>query len=474
MIEETGTIVYLENLNRQQSPAIRYIRQRLARRFGVLGEEFLVEVNSEALEVEERNIKQRCEFTWEVDEELDCKNNPTIRGWIGTTSSPVKDEIGNGVVVMARGKLCQDQDAFGVAGTGVTGQAALAYLVGEIHADFLDQEEDLISTSRTSVFWDREPAKTLYDFINQKIKKICREWVEKRKDKKLEKIRETPMYKERIADLPSRQKDLIDDFLSELAGKDEVNEESILETADFLASGVEYQSFMDLVYDIDQADIREPQKLFELFKEWEVIDALELLRVAQGRYQTLKKFGELIDKNAKEIPDIHDFIVDNPWLLDPKWDYVDEEVHYRDLLKEEHPKEELEEGNRRIDFICLGSGESLRVIELKRPDVTIGKTQMRQLEDYVDFVRDKLGTGPGNYQSVKGFIIGDKISQREEAKRQAERLESDMMYVRTYRNLRSTAEKTHEHIVDVFKRKAERTGDQRLLSRVEQMEEGSD
>ncbi|OYT43784.1 hypothetical protein B6U84_05560 [Candidatus Bathyarchaeota archaeon ex4484_40] len=435
--EPNGTTVRLSRLKRKRPVDISYVRRNLARHFSVLGEDFIVRVNGEPLTPAERELKRECEFVWEVNEVIDQELGLRVYGWIGTMKKTVPPEIERGIVIMARGKLVQTPTTFDVGGRGITGQHALAYLVGEIHADFLDEEEDLIATGRRSVIWEKEPAATLRRWVNEKIREICRCWAEKRRERKMKAIRELPIYKERIETLPRREKKIIDGFLAKMAEREDIEEEAIIKLADFLASSVEYDTFLDLMRAIDEAGVTKPEILIEFFKEWEILDAIEMIRIVEGRLKAINKFQELVRIKAKEVPTLHKFLVDNPWILDPTWDYLDDEVDYRNMLLEKFPEaEDVPEENRRIDFLCLGYGNVLNVIELKRPGSTIGRKELRQLEDYVDFISPLLGTDPQrSYQTVVGYIIGGRIS-RDVGRRMIERLRRDGIYVRTYEDLR--------------------------------------
>ena len=68
-------------------------------------------------------------------------------------------------------------------------------------------------------------------------------------------------------------------------------------------------------------------------------------------------------------------------MLDPSWDYLDDEVYYSDLLRKRFPDEDesLDE-NRRIDFLCLGYGQTLNVVELKRPGSKGGERSYASLK----------------------------------------------------------------------------------------------
>jgi hypothetical protein len=174
--ETDGTRVILLRLNRKRPPEIDSMRRTLARHFSVLGEDFVVKVNGVVITPDERDLRGRCQFAWPIDEFVDEERTLKVTGWIGTMEKTVPRDTERGIAVMARGKLVQIPTLFDVGGTGFTGMHALSYMVGEIHAEFLDDIEDLVGTGRRSVVWEREEAQKLRKWANEKIKTICGEW----------------------------------------------------------------------------------------------------------------------------------------------------------------------------------------------------------------------------------------------------------------------------------------------------------
>ncbi len=472
--EANGTTVKLTHLKRERAVNVPRIRRNLARHFSILGSDFSVKVNGSPLKPAQRELRKRCEYVWEIkDEYVDEKSGLKVNGWIGTMKKTVPPDIERGIVVMSRGKLVQTSTTFDIGGKGITGQHALAYIVGELQAEFLDMEEDFIATGRRSVLWEKEPALKLRQWANKKIREVCREWAEKRREKKMKKVRELPTYKERIVNLPKREKKIVDGFLSKMAEREDVEIETIERTADFLATGVEYDAFLDLMETVVKAEVAKPEALIDFFKEWEVLDAIEMVRVVEGRLNAIRKFQELVRIRAKEVPTIHNFLVDNPWLLDPTWDYLDDEVDFRNKLLKRFPEaKNVTEENRRIDFLCLGYGNALNIIELKRPESSIGRKELGQLEDYVDYVRTLLGTDPASYQTVVGYIIGGRLVRTREVGEKAARLRQASMYVRTYNDLQKRVLSVYKRFIEVLERKAIRISDKRLLEGLERLKTG--
>lgn len=469
--KEHGTIVTLTDLDRERRPSSRYIVERLARRFSVLDEEFVVNVNGESVEPTDRGLKANCQYVEDFDEGIEDSqgNEYDVRGWIGTMEGRVEEEQ-KGVAVMARGKLVQEPTLFGVSMTK-TGQFALEYLVGEIHADFVDDDElDLISTDRSSLAWGKEPATQLRDWLKDELTRVADEGAAVRKENRLADAKETESYDERIESLPDDKREEIDEFIGEASQDRNFKSGEKDEFIERVAESAEKEVFTDFLTDMRDVEVSDTDAVFDLFDRWEVIDALELMQVARGRLETISKFRMLIETDARDDEQIHKFISENPWVMEPRWDYVDDEPKYSDQIEEQFPAKNFHDNpGDRLQVLCLGYGENLNLVEILRPDDTIERHNLENLERYVDYLRSEVSGKDDTYRNVSGYVIGGEISSL--AERKADRLERDDIYGRTYERMQEIAEATFDQFLEVFREKAEKTGDRRLLNRVETLEE---
>jgi hypothetical protein len=187
---------------------------------------------------------------------------------------------------MARIRLVQTLTFFDVGRTGFTEMHALSYMAGEIHAEFLDDIEDLVGTGRRSVVWEREEAQKLRRWANDRIKTICGEWVRKRTEQKLQRLKQTRVYRV-IESRPSQESRIIKSFLERLAGLENMDKDVLERVAEVMVSGVEYKAFLELVEELDRLDVTDSELLVKFFREWELIDAIELGRVCEGRLHVI-------------------------------------------------------------------------------------------------------------------------------------------------------------------------------------------
>ena len=173
-------------------------------------------------------------------------------------------------------------------------------MVGEIHADFLDDDEDLISTGRRSVVWEREPAASLRSWLNDSIRYVCKEWAKKRESEGLKVVQALPSYKERIAKLPAPERKLVDKFLTSVVKAGTTDADALERITDFAASNVEYQAFLAFVETLEKADVAKPEEIVRFFEEWEVLDATDMIRLVEGRVEAINKFQELVETRVRD------------------------------------------------------------------------------------------------------------------------------------------------------------------------------
>lgn len=461
---EKGTIVKLKRLKRKRAIDVKSVKTRLARRFTVIGPDFEVKINGKPILPEDRLLKEKCQWIWKVeDEKISEENDWTVSGWIGTMKSPLEDKDLAGVVIVVRGKLAQEPTYFEIKGAK---QFIEVYLVGEIHAEFLDEEEEFISAYRGSIVWESEPGSVLKEWGQKKLRKIQGEWSERRRQEREKVIREDSEFKVWLEDLPPAEAKMADKFIKAITSDEKMEEERRKELAHFMIDSFEQRVFQTLIAALPE----EPQdaRLIEIFEEWGFIEAKEILRIVRGRISTIDQFVKFVKENAREKPTLHNFFREWPWILDPTWTQWNDEVRFSQLLRENFPDDDLDEPDRRIDFVCVGAGDTVHVVELKRPGHKINADDLEQLLHYVAFVRRRLDNVPERgYRDASGYIIGGEVSRDELTQEKKLALQGRRMYVRRYDNLIVIAQKLH----DDFRTKLEKFERRRKERKVQTREE---
>jgi hypothetical protein len=466
-----GTRITLRKFTKFSSRSIPIARLRkgLARRFSVIGgaHAFEVVINGSPISPAERDLKAFLDkdangnlYIWSYDNlKIEEDEDWTVSGWIGALKRTDQnlDGIDRGIALMARGKLVQEPFVF----EAVVGQQyALSYIIGELHVEFVDAAEDTIGTNRNSLVWDIDANATLRRWGRDAVNRIAREWAEKRREDNLRALDQNELYqdyKRKAGETGgnARALKLGDQLVRQTIEKNTTASEDELKSAiQTTLNFLEFDAFLDIASDLVDADLHDTGKILNLFREWQVIEAMEMARVTKGRITTIEKLQKLIDTDALEVPTLHNFLKEFPWVIDPRWTMVDDEVSFSKLLRRKYPEPpELPEGDRRIDFLCVRESANLVVVEIKRPGHKASTKDLNQIEEQVSFVRDYISRSTdreyGNEPATGYLLCGgmvDTYSVREKRKN----LENSGIYVRLYSHLLTTAQRVHKEFINRY------------------------
>ena len=469
-----GTKITLRNITRfkNRKISIETLRRGLARRFAIIGgqNDFEVIINGDPITIDERDLKSKLatdengdQYIWEYnDTEIKDGTGWTVSGWIGALNrtSQRNDKIDRGIVLMARGKLVQEPFVFDAV---VGQQFALSYLIGELHVDFVDEAEDTIATTRNSLVWDTEANTALKEWGQKEMNKKASLWAKKRREDNKHKLKEHPLYlkfQEEAGKIDKKREfNQADQLVQQLILKS-IDKSPNAEIEDFepvVEMFIDFwklDSFREMAEDIKEAGIEEPEKLFNLFREWAVLEAKEMMKVTEGRILTINKLQKFIATNAKEVPTIHNFLKEFPWVIDPRWTLVADEMYYSRLLREHFPEsDDVPEKNRRIDFLCVSQEKHLIVVEIKRPQSRISTDELDQILDYVTFIEGQIRgqSDPDFQKEVSGYLLCGDVVDDKQVQARMDRLALSKIYVRHYSDLLKMAQQLHTEFLERYK-----------------------
>lgn len=451
---QAGTVVVLERLQLKRQINGERFREGLTRRFAVLSSQFRVHVNGEELKREELEFEFHFpEGGGKAAEEIEGLGQ--IKWSVGFMPTPIKSDEARGIAVLARGKLAQAPFFFHLSG-GVQGQHGMQYLTGEVEADFLDEEVDLIATDRAMVRWEDPRAQPLLEWGQRKIRELLREWSERRLEKKIKKLRDTTPYLKRIERFPERERLELTKAINRLASIETIEDDRLAELVDFLVKAYENEHFMRLIRSLNAADEKAQDEIFRLVAEWDVLEAIATAQIVRGRVEVIRKFQRLIETKAPEKPDLQDFLKKHPWLMDPGWQVLQHERSLDKVIAEQFGLAAVADdgGGQRLDFFCMADSLRAVVVEVKRPGLTVGRDELQKLEDYVDYLRTwaRGSTEAGRARRIEGCLIYSTLS--EDAWEKVERLRQNGFYIRTWSGMLETAESLHREFLDIVKTRA--------------------
>ena len=458
------TLRKFTKFNSRRIPIDR-LRKGLARRFSVIGgqSDFEIVINGSPISPQERDLSALLDkdadgnrYIWNY-EDVRIKDDEdwTVSGWIGALdrTTPNLDGIDRGIALMARGKMVQEPFVF----EAIVGQQyALSYIIGELHVEFVDDTEDTIGTNRNALVWDTEANTALKEWGRQEVNRIAREWANKRGDDNRRMLEENELYqnfKRQASETGNnRAQQLADQLVRQTIEKNptaafEELEPIIQMSLDFL----EFDAFWEIASDLAEADLHNTGEILNLFREWQVVEAKEMAKVTQGRITTIEKLQNLIERNALEVPTLHNFLKEFPWVIDPRWTLVDDEVRYSDILREQFREPaDLPEKDRRIDFLCVRESTNLVVVEIKRPNLRASMNELNQIERYVSFVRDHVArtTDPEyRYENVMGYLLCGNTVDTFEVRGKRDNLAKAQIYVKLYSDLLDMAQRIHKKFI---------------------------
>ena len=247
----------------------------------------------------------------------------------------------------------------------------------------------------------------LKDMIDAVIKKIQLEWRKKRKDDK-EKIVNEKLnidINSWISSLAPHERESAKKIINIVVNDNSIGVEKTTEFVQYIQDMYSYSSFKDFASGLIAKPVSNLEDILTFIKDWELIEAKELAKISEGRIEAIKNFEVMISNNESETKVIQPFLEKFPWILDPTVDSFKRELKFSTILKENFPDEELNESDRRIDFMCFSSNKEIHIWELKRPEIKIDEKYHNQIYRYQEFAMEKYP----NYKIVT-TLVSDRWS----------------------------------------------------------------
>ncbi|QOD92074.1 ATP-binding protein [Lysobacter sp. CW239] len=407
-----GTRIILEELNRSIDKSGAYLVPRLARRFGIIGPDhgFQVVVDGVSITRAHAGIHKNLQFLWYFDDKsfedaisfksplampeslngkpaakkinslLEVDNVALrVRGFIGTVDVPSKlgadGESINQISLFANGRLWQEDLLSDIGDTRYFN----SYIVGEVHADFLDSDDvDRATSARESVIqhdpyylairahlitvmaeirdqWDRwrsevggAPDGAGSDIINEWIESLEREADRKLARKLIRSIEKVQFYNDDSRNRRARA--ML--YRSTMVAFEKLRVKKALE----LLEGVE--------------DVLSPE-FQAIFATLDAVEESYFHEISHQRLEVIQAFESKINSQDLESV-VQNYLLDHLWLLDPTWDRIQgtqqKEVRLSEYLKASCP--DSEDGARLDIAYRMQSGRHV-VVELKRPGVRV-------------------------------------------------------------------------------------------------------
>ena len=440
---EKGTRIILTDMKRRLGRTAPALRRRLARRFSIIGAQnsFEIKLNGEAITIEDRGYQDRLQYIWtfgprgksieniagkkEQARALDCEvevddESQFIDGWIGTARKPsdLKDqdtrESINGIVIMVRGKLAQENilDEFGDQ------NLYSEYVIGEIHADFLDQDdkEDIATTSRQHLIQEDPRYRALKQFLGKHLRTIDSEWREHRNKAGLAVATSIlPQIDEWYQSLnnPDHRK-----AAERLFGKiNQLKIDNPSEKGQIFISGImafESLRLRNLLNRLDEVSPQNLGVLKDVFIQLDDLEASAYYEITKDRLEVINKLEILVANDEIERV-LQEHLYNHLWLLDPSWERATHTEYMEKQIRIALDGVEVEltedERNSRVDIGYTTNGNKHVIVELKRASRRLTTSELvTQIQKYYSAASKVLdNTGRGDEPIEFVCVIGQPL-----------------------------------------------------------------
>ena len=441
--KSTGTTITLRVFTYRRVPAIDDFSRQLAQRFGVKSANWKIELIDTIKTPSNANYKsvvgefsinkmENTEITFEPGENdeieglaFDSEGQPIERvnagfayegknypicGWVAYAKEPYKDDLMAGVRIYCRGKIAAQTPLFNRR-AGFTGEHDVrSYLVGELHADWLDEDEDLIQTDRRDILWSHELGQEFERWGQAVVKKIGTRSRDPMKKKTWERFKELANLEERVQKAFPRsdqgsireQAMTVAKMIGQTIRADEVEDpehvESFVQLSLMLAPVITLDEKLRAAADSSDSPL---DIVTDILKIARIAELAAFGRIAEDRIRVIETVERLKDDPDTLESAFQTLIQTAPWLIDPEWSPITANQAFSTLRKEfvkffkEKTKETLNLENfsdpkKRADFVMSNQDNAIQIIEIKQPNHKLTDVEVDRIVKYRDLMDEFL------------------------------------------------------------------------------------
>jgi len=456
---ELGTRIILRNFNFRKVPDLNVLARQLSRRFGIKSRDWKIQLVDNTKS--DRSPQMIGDFDIETMPStrltfqkgrtvLNPDGDPAtglfagfehegtfypVTGWMAYSKAPYKDDLMAGVRIYCRGKIAAQTSIFN-QGAGFTGEHNVrSYLVGELHADWLDEGEDLIQTDRRDILWSDELAAAFQVWGQKIVKRIGTLSRDPLRKATLQLFFEKGDVEARIQRVyPTEEQQDIRDNAKEIAQtfgrtirRGEVEDVDIVN--DMVDLSITLAPHVTLNSKMREAVANSDTPLAVLSSFLRTARLAELSsfgRIAEDRLKVINRLEILKDADDTDENNLQELITTAPWLINPEWAPVTEnrtfsrlrrefEKYYQDKTGESISLADFPETSKRPDFVLSNQEGTVQIIEIKKPHHRLSNPEMDRIVMYYQNMEAFLND-PGHDQFRKYFqdfhvtLVCDKLA----------------------------------------------------------------
>lgn len=336
-----------------------------------------------------------------------------VLGWIAYAKEPYKDELMAGVRIYCRGKFAAQTNVFNRK-AGFTGEHSIrSYLVGELHADWLDEKEDLIQTDRRDILWSDDLGTQFQNWGQEVILHVGKITRDPLRTNMMTQFLELGQVDNKIehAYPGNGQRDMRTQAkkIAKLLGKslrgDELNDPEALENL------VQLSIMLAPLQSLDEKLIEASSRaetplnvLNDILATAKLAETVSFGQKVKKRLQIIERLESLKDSTDTAEDELQDLISSAPWLVNPQWVPVTANKSLSTLKREFQKYYKKKNGEdiylidfdrklKRPDFVLFSQDGKLQIIEIKKPHHQITNDEMDRIINYFDTFEAFLNDG---------------------------------------------------------------------------------
>ena len=482
----SGTLIRLTELRKRLSWTGPNLRRRLARRFSVIGsmDDFEVLVDGTPITVADRDYFRDMEFIWHFGTPApgwDFTKAPTgrdagtvpnqvtietgnggppvehkVSGFIGTVKKPGSlDDVNNAIILSERGRLVHED----MLPEYRQARMYTQYVVGEVVADFLDDDgDDIVTSGRQRVQQEDPRYLAVTKTVHKALGKIRDEWTQKRNERGAKRALEYPAVKKWYQRMGPDRRNTARRMFGKIEALrlDEAESKYQLYRASMLA--FEKLALKDMLSALDDWEThRDFELLARLMSEVDEIEATGYRDIVEGRLKVIQQLRGLLPDALEKALQQHLF--DHLWLLHPSWERAASAPRMEETVRAEFSKIDAgltdEEKRGRLDLRFQTVPGKHVIVELKRYGRRVTANDLAsQLRKYRDALRKCLRAKfPADPQAIECIaVLGSEPTPLDDPETNFRVLDAIGARYVTYDELVMQAEASYRDYLDVKSR----------------------
>jgi len=333
-----------------------------------------------------------------------------ITGWAAYAEKPYKDDLMAGIRIYCRGKIAAQTAVFNLR-AGFTGEHDIrSYLIGELHADWLDEMDDLIRTDRQDILWSNDLGQAFQAWGQKLVREIGKITREPMRRDAWEIFQQLSDIKNRVEKtFPGKEQQAIRSktldiakTIAKTARRDELEDreqvEAIVQLSLLLGPHI---TLDEKLREAAESKDRPLGVISEVLKTARIAELSSFGRIADDRIKVIQTLEELKDEPGTLEDAFQRLLSAAPWLINPMWSPITANQSF-ETLKQEFQKfyrrrtgEDLNLGDfpdpkKRADFVLSSQDNAIQIIEIKRPNHALENKEMERIQKYVNLMKEFL------------------------------------------------------------------------------------